>query len=407
MNLANACDMPYYKCTFRDQETYIEENFETYARDKSDAKARGEAFGTVTGVTQICRTWSPFSSNSFSSSRIIPLFRLFHEMLSGFCPVSSCLKESLLTFRNDKKMYLTLKDISQLVYTGVFLSEAFAAHSEEFGNLVPMMINAGERSENLTIAFSEICIQLERDQKLKIGIWRNLIYPGVLFSMLVGFGIILSRNVLPELIQQFVENNKKLPLLTRIFIEITNVISHWKLNLGLIALIYALIKFMPKSKRMGLFWDKLSYKLPIIGTLRGLRSTYTFFRPLDIALLGKMTVLDGLKVAKKSLISVSASKEVDEALVNLSKGITFYEVMGQLTFITEREKTSIEVAERSANVPPTIHMIAESYYSKLSVLLNNIEKSVQPACIILIGLALILLLLAIMAPIAAVYTFML
>ena len=406
LNVLDKNIMPYYKCTFIDKEIQRHLSFETYALSEEDAKSKCPNPGSVTRVSRICRKWNPFSDDSLAISKIITMSRLFAEMLKDFSPLSNCIEEAMNVFRKDKRMFLTLSNIQRMVNTGSYLSDAFSVHQTEFGPFVAMIIAAGEKSESLQKSFQEICVQLERTQKLNSSIIQNLLYPGALTAMAIGVSSSLARNVLPELVENFADSGAKLPIATRIFVYMVNFASYWKLHVIASVALFAVIKVALRFKAPRIYIDKLYMKIPLIGNLKKLRNSYVFLKSLDMAFAGKMTVLDGLQLARQSLDSNNAAYEVDAAVSNLRNGVEFYRVMGNLTFISTKEKVAIEVAERSANIPPTITNLAETRYKNLSLLMRNIENSIQPVSIALIGLFFAFIVAATVAPMAKMYLHM-
>ena len=67
----------------------------------------------------------------------------------------------------NKRLQDALKEVRISVEKGETLADSLAEHPKVFPGIMVNMVAAGEATGNLSVAFERICVQFEKDMKLK------------------------------------------------------------------------------------------------------------------------------------------------------------------------------------------------------------------------------------------------
>ena len=102
-----------------------------------------------------------------------------------------------------KRVRNTMGEVLKSVEGGLTLAGALAEHPKDFPDIIINMVRAGEMGGHLEENLDRLAIQLEKDYEVKRKVRDAMIYPGVIVSVAVILGIVMSLFVLPKLVKLF------------------------------------------------------------------------------------------------------------------------------------------------------------------------------------------------------------
>ena len=127
------------------------------------------------------------------------------------------------TTKNVVKTFLLEAQLN--VLNGQPLSRVFEKNSKYFSPIFVGMIKAGESSGRLDKSLEELNRHLNREYRLVKKIKAALTYPIILIVATIGIVVVMLTFVLPKLSKSFAQNNVKLPPITQILVNISNVLT--------------------------------------------------------------------------------------------------------------------------------------------------------------------------------------
>lgn len=89
------------------------------------------------------------------------------------------------------------------------------------------MVRAGEESGNLSFALQNVGLQMEKSYQLTKKIKGAMMYPAVIFTLMIIIGVLMLVYMVPTLTATFIGLNIKLPLSTRIIIYISDFLKNY------------------------------------------------------------------------------------------------------------------------------------------------------------------------------------
>src|SRR4051794_27753718 len=186
-------------------------------------------------------------------------------LLNAGVPLDRALSISAELTERPSFRFLIL-DILRVLKSGRSLADSLATHPEYFSDLYINMVRAGEASGSLAVIFERLS-EFERTRDdLRNYIISSMIYPALLACVGLASIVLLLTFVVPRFATIFSDPAMKIPLPTKILLEVSNVVKAWWLPVT-IALTIALIAFRGyiSTVKGRLWWDGARLKLPLLG----------------------------------------------------------------------------------------------------------------------------------------------
>jgi type II secretory pathway component PulF len=271
---------------------------------------------------------------------------------------------------------------------GVQLSETFARFPKYFSPIVVNLLKAGEASGNLEQVLDQISAQLNKENELVRKVRSALAYPIILLIASFGVVVLLIGFVLPRLANIFAQSGIRLPLITRIFVAISKVVTfNIFLTLGvIIALVFFFlyIRKLPKVKSV----LTLAYnRTPILKDLLKKIALGRFCWILNILLKSGIPIIDALKITATA-VSNQAYKDIlkNAAEKDISKGMTLGRSLGYHSEYFPRLVTSmINVGEKTGNLETVLIPLAAFYDDEVDNNLKSLVSILEPILLLIVG----------------------
>ena len=254
------------------------------------------------------------------------------------------------------------------------------------------MVAAGEQSGTLDKVLDRLADFLEKQSSVRSKVRIALIYPA--FMAGVGFAVLsfLFAFVIPKIVRIFESSKSALPFVTQILIFLSNLLVHYWWVLAVAALAFAAGVREIRRKRRDLI-DAAKLRLP--GNL--VQSLYyaRFARTLGFLLEGGLPMLRALELSAKSVGNAVLEGRISGAAKRVAEGARlssslegFPPVLLQLIATGEKGGRLIEVLGKAA----------DSYEEEFGRKVQQALSLLEPAMILLMGLAVGFIVLAVLLP---------
>jgi len=311
--------------------------------------------------------------------------------LSTMIKAGMGLLEAVEILMEDATKPLMKKILSQAKFNlekGIPLSATFAAYPKYFPPVIVNLLKAGEASGNLERVLDQISEQLQKEYDLIRKVRNAMAYPIILLVASFGVVILLLVFVLPRLAKIFSQTGIKLPLITRILVAISKVLTYnIFLTLGVIILlvifIFALRKF-PKTKKI---LASLYNRTPILKDLIKKIALTRFCRVLNTLLVSGIPIMDALQIT-----ALAVSNEIyKEAILktvekDIAKGISLGKSLSQNPEIFPRLVTSmISIGEKAGSLEMVLRALSNFYEEEVDSTLRNLVSILEPILLLFVG----------------------
>jgi type IV pilus assembly protein PilC len=317
-------------------------------------------------------------------------FRTFnHELLAllkAGIPITKCL--DTLVEKNENKFFLeVLNNIKKDIKEGVYISDAMAKYPQVFPDLYVSTIHSGEKTGNLVANISKFIEYLKRTEKVKNEFKQAMVYPLVLIFLTTSALIFLLGYVVPTFTQVYLDSQVKLPLPTRILIQITNVLRQYFLMfLGVLVGTFIFLKWFFKTKKGSHYLDRIKLALPILGEIIYKYSIAKMCRSLSTVLKGGIPLVNSLKMVKDILNNSVLEKKLEKAITQVEEGISLSGSLEDVKLMPSIAIRMINVGESSGSLEDILYDISDFYEDEVSRKLDLFVSLFEPVFIIIMGL---------------------
>jgi len=310
------------------------------------------------------------------------------SMLAAGLPMSRCLAVMMKQAKKDK-LKKVLAGLDEDIKKGVALNAAMKKYPKVFNQLFISMVSAGEESGKLSEALDIVGSQMEKTALLQGKIKGALIYPAVIFSAMVGVGILMMIYVVPTLTSTFQQLHIELPLSTRIVIFISDSLTGYSIEIiiGVIALI-AFFYWASKTKVGMRMTDWSVLHIPVIGPLVKETNSARTARTFSSLIASGVTVVEALTITEDVVQNSYYKEVIRKARKKIEVGQPIADVFVAAEnlyppFVGEM----VAVGEETGQLSVMLLKVAVYYENEVEQKTKDMSTIVEPFLMIVIGAA--------------------
>jgi len=308
--------------------------------------------------------------------------------------------EDIIDQTRNKNLQKTITEIKADITEGKKLSEAMAVHSDIFPAIYENMVKIGEATGSYESTLNRLADLEEKNAELRNKAITALIYPILMMLLTVSVVLFLLVSVVPQIESIFNSYKAELPLPTKIVIFLSHGVKRfWPiLILGsiLLSFLYHRYRSTPAGK---LKTDEKILKIPILGAINKKLEVSKFARNLGSMLQSNVQLLGALQISKEIAGNEVFRQELVSMIKMIEEGDTLKNAVRQSIFLPHMIKGMIAAGEASDRLSELINKTADILESELDTAVKGFTKSLEPIIIIIMGLAIGVILFAIMMPI--------
>ncbi len=284
---------------------------------------------------------------------------------------------------------------------GVTLSDSMAVFPKVFSALFVSMVRSGEESGNLSASLRNVALQMEKSYQLNRKIRGAMMYPLVIFCLMIVIGILMMVYMVPTLTATFSGLNITLPLSTRLIIWTSDfLVKYFPLViLGLVGFGF-LIMFFFRSRIGQRIADFVLLHTPVISLMVKQINSARTTRTLSSLVSAGVDIVLAVGVTKDVLQNSYYKAVLDEVQVNIQKGMTMSSVFikhEKLYPILVSEMVS--VGEETGKIGEMLMSVAVFYEDEIDQKTKDLSSIIEPFLMIFIGGAVGFFALAVIGPI--------
>jgi len=201
-----------------------------------------------------------------------------------------------------KSWHAWLENIHSQLKNGYSLSQCLRIDPPLFSMEFINLISVSERTGDIELALTTICQQLEAQIELRRKVQQALAYPLITLTTSLALMVVMMVWVVPVFKDVFSHFQADLPVPTQLLIQLSSFIEHYFLELGVSVALCIFIFYFGwlKSLRLQRQCDRLSFQLPLLGTLLRLATLTYWCRTLGHLIRSGLSLPDALRVTAQS-----------------------------------------------------------------------------------------------------------
>jgi type IV pilus assembly protein PilC len=294
----------------------------------------------------------------------------------------------LATQVENKELAKTLDLVRADVERGASFSAACAKFPKVFDRLFVAMVQAGEAGGHLDQVLQNLATTMEKRAALKRTIKGAMIYPAVVFVVMILIFIALLVFVVPTFKKLFTELNAKLPLPTRMILQLSHIVtSVWALPV-VVVIVGAAAAFVrwKSSDRGRPVWDRQKLRFPVFGPLMHKVALARFANTFSSLMQAGVPILESLDIVSESAGNVTVAQVLQETKDAVRQGRPMAEPFRQHEDVIPALVTHmVEVGEQTGALDQMLRKTAEFYDQEVEQTASNLTKLLEPIMIVVMG----------------------
>ncbi len=307
------------------------------------------------------------------------------KMIDAGLPVTRGL--SIMERQSSGPLKKVLAGLNESLSKGNTFSDSMKAYPRVFSTLFVSMVRAGEESGNLSLALQNVGEQMEKSYQLTKKIRGALMYPTVIFCLMIAIGVLMMVYMVPTLTATFVGLGVKLPLSTRIIIAVSDFLKSYFVFviLGTIIGVFLTTVFFrtPRGKRIA---DFSLLHMPIISEIVKQINSARTARTLSSLLSSGVDIVVAIGVTRDVLQNSYYKDVLEEVQATIQKGDPISAVFtNNSTLYPLFVGEMVSVGEETGKIGEMLLSVSTFYEDEVDQKTKDMSSIIEPLLMIFIG----------------------
>ena len=321
-----------------------------------------------------------------SQKDLVVFTRQFGTMIDAGLPLVQCL-DILASQTENRAFGRILMDVKNHVEAGAPFSDALRRHPRVFDELFVNLVAAGEVGGILDTILARLAAYMEKAVKLKRQVKGAMVYPIAILCVAIAVIVVLLTKVIPAFQNMFREFKAgALPAPTRFVIGMSNsFLANWYYYFAASIAIVVGFSFMLKTDKGREIWDRLTLRIPVIGTVLRKVVVARFTRTLGTLLSSGVPILDSLEIVARTAGNVIVKKAILYARERISEGKDLASPLAETRVFPPMVVQMIGVGEQTGAMDTMLQKIADFYEDEVDVAVAALTSLLEPIMMVFLG----------------------
>lgn len=364
---------------------------------KSIARSLFGSYSANAGKGPQVKTEKKWDQTSFEKmkERIFPPkvtqkdLTLMAQQLSAITQAGLPIIQALHLLRDTLSNKYLQKIVSEMITNisgGVSFGECIKDYRDVFPALFIELVDMGEVTgnldENMKRLAEYMAKQLELQQKVKGAMTYPLIVLGILVLIVTGLMIF----IVPTFMKLFEEFHVTLPLATRILLWMSWFVTHQAYMIPLIGIpTHFLVKHIRRTSLFKFIWDKVEYKIPIMGDLTYKVQLTQMLSNLSMSLRSGLTVIRALDSLHENTRNHLMKEKVQEITDNVKMGARLGVVVLAADIFPPLVNRLIAVGDETGGMDDMLSRAAAYMDNEVQEAVKAMTAAIEPLMTLFLG----------------------
>ena len=302
----------------------------------------------------------------------------------------------------------TLKEDLEAVRNDVAKGESLAGamqNCNDFPDILISMVEAGEASGSLEIAFERMSTHFEKDARLKGMIKKAMIYPIVVFCVAIVVVIIMMVMVIPNFTGMFSDMGMELPAMTRFVMAMSDFVIHkWYILVAIVVAIAIGFKMFSTTEYGRHALARLQLSLPIFGNMATKTACARFARQMSTLMAAGMSIIDAIEITANTMDNILYKEGLMDTKEQVEKGIPLSQPLIETGLFPAMICQMTKIGEETGNMEEMLDKCAEYYDEEVELATQSLSAALEPLIIVLLAGIVGVIVMAVMQPMFAMYS---
>lgn len=326
--------------------------------------------------------------------------RQLSTLINAGLPISQSLR-SVADQTISKPLKIVVLSIVSDVEGGSTLSAAMSKYPAVFNQVVISLVKSGESSGTLDKALDRIAIQLEKDADIVSKVRGAMVYPVIVFLVMIAVVTFMLVKVLPQVNMLYVAfPGATLPIETRLLLNLSKLlISFW----WVFILVFALIAYFGfrwlKTDGGRYFFDRLKIRTPPFAKLFEKIYMARFSRTASTLVGAGVPLLQVLQITAQAVSNVLVSDSINKAAEKVKMGKSLSSSLeGDPNFLP-LVPNMLHIGESSGSMEAMLAKTADYFEKEVDDEIKNISTLIEPIMMVILGIVALVIVAAVLLPV--------
>lgn len=308
--------------------------------------------------------------------------------------------ELLQSQTTDKALKKVLIEIVANLRRGESFSASLAKHPGVFSTLYSKMISVGEQTGSLEPVLKTLAKHIERDGATMAKLKQAMMYPIVVFCVMIVVAALMITVLLPPLVGMFTSLGGELPITTRALIALLDIVHNYGVFLLVAAIGLGVVTVLYVRTPTGRYnRDALILRLPVFGRLGLVNELARCCRSLSLLFRSGLPLPEVMSLTSQSCGNRVVARALSEVEQDMLRGEGLAEPMRKRRVFLPLMVEMTKIGEATGNLDETLITVAENYEIESERRTQTLLGMIEPVMTIAMGLAVGFLALSIIMPI--------
>jgi type IV pilus assembly protein PilC len=312
----------------------------------------------------------------------------------------------------DERLADAIQSVRQDVEAGSSLADAMEKRPNVFDPLFRSMVRSGEGSGRLEEALERVAFHLEKMDALRRQIRSAMMYPAfvlvlaaVITMAVVAFIVPIFAGIFEELAAENPGESSELPLLTRITMGVSNVITgYWYIWIP--ATVAGVIGFLQwkKTDRGRVQWDRVKLRIPFhIGDIVKKVSLARWSRTFSGTVSSGVPILQSIKITGQTSGNALIEQAMDDVYASVKAGGTIAHPIENNELFPPMVAHMVAVGEETGQLENMLTKVSDFYETEVDAKVKALTSLLEPIMIVVVGSIVGFIVISMYLPIFSLY----
>jgi len=288
---------------------------------------------------------------------------------------------------DDRYLAAVVSEVRNDVEGGALLSQALARHPHVFSRIYVSMVEAGEAAGILDDVLDRLATQIEKEANLKRRVKGAMVYPTMVISFAFLVLVAMLLFIVPIFEKLYKEFNGKLPKLTQIMIDMSQIMRNWWFVIfPAIGLTIFLFLRWKKSEGGRKSWDRVRLKVPMkIGDIVLKVTMARFARTLSTLVAAGVDIIKALEITG----TTAGNWVVEDALRDMREqvhaGVPIAQPLVEHPVFPPMVGQMVKIGEETGELDAMLGKVADFYEEEVDATITALTSIIEPIMIIFVG----------------------
>ena len=333
-------------------------------------------------------------------------------VLSGFCMQVSLLYQAAVPLYEGLSVMAEdahseeEKEILQFMADKLRMGFSFSETVKEAGcfpSYTEEMIYLGEQTGTLDVTLNGLAVHYEKEAKLAEGLRRALTYPAMMICMLLVILFVLFVKIMPVFTDVYEQLGAKIPPVAQAAINLGGLISGLALVvIAVLAAFVVFVKIMGDAGKRPAVAESIINAINKRSEISRMTAIRRFCSIISVTLRCGLRTDEGFAIAERMVEHPEIENQIQKARKAVMEGTTFYDAVKDAGLFSGFDLQLIRVASRAGRLDNILSKIADDYDEKTADARDSMVARIEPVIVTVLAVAVGLVLLSVMLPLAGV-----